>query len=253
MTVGSELREARTGQKLTIAEVSTATKIQPWVIEALETDRLQELMSPVYVKGFLTTYAKFLRLSPEPLLAQFTWQAEEEPAAPSAPPALPPMAIRIPWSLLRRLGAVALGGGLVVGVVMLNPLRWVPKFSLPTFRMPKLASVVPQPATTPSPAPTTAPAQAPARAVQELELEVTAHRATWIRVRADGKLLAQQRLPRGSQERWTAKKRLELVIAHPSQVALTLNGESISSLAIAHRGRLVITRQGISPLSDDAL
>jgi len=252
MTVGRELREARTGQKLTIAEVSTATKIQPWVIEALETDRLQELMSPIYVKGFLTTYAKFLRLSPEPLLAQFTWQAEEEPAAPAAPPALPPMAIRIPWPLLRRVGVVALGGGLVVGVVMLNPLRWVPKFSLPTFRMPKLASVAPLPTESKPPLqPVAGPATG--RAVQGLELEVTAHRATWIRVRADGKLLAQQRLPRGSQERWTAKKRLELVIAHPSQVALTLNGQSISSSAIAHRGRLVITRQGISPLSDDAL
>jgi len=245
-----------------IAEVSQATKIQPWVLEALETDRLQEMMSPVYVKGFLTTYAKFLRLAPETLLAQLTWTRDEEPAPPAAaPPALPPMTIRIPWPLLSRVGAVALGGALVAGIVIVNPLRWLPKISLPTLRMPKLASITPVPShaktvTPPSPAPQpkpTTPAAATGRAVHALELEIVAHRATWVRVRADGKLLAQQRLPRGAQERWTAKKRLELVVAHPSQVTLTLNGQPITSSAIAHEGRLVITQQGVAPLSDEDL
>jgi cytoskeletal protein RodZ len=263
MTVGNELRETRTGKKLTIAEVSAATKIQPWVIEALESDRLQELMSPVYVKGFLTTYAKFLRLPPEPLLAQFTWKQDEEAAAGSAaaPAALPPITLRIPWPLVRRVGAVALGGALMVGLVVINPLRWLPKISLPTLRLPKLASITPVPSTVkptapqppapqPKPTPSVATTAPPTRG---LELEIVAHRATWVRIRADGKLLAQQRLPRGARERWTAKKRLELVVAHPAQVTLTLNGEPITSSAITHNGRLVITQQGVAPLSDENL
>ena len=249
MTVGLQLRDARNGRKLKIADVSKETKIQPWVIEALETDRLQELMSPIYVKGFLTTYAKFLRLAPEPLLAQFTWQPEETETAPSAAaPTLPPMTIHIPWPLLRRVGALALGCGLMVGVVILNPLRWLPKIAMPTLRLPKLASVTP---VRHEPAKVQPPPPVAVQPIQPLELEVTAHRATWVRVRADGKLLTQQRLQRGANERWTAKKRLELVIAQPAQVDLTLNGQSISPSAIAHRGRLVITHQGISPLSDD--
>lgn len=248
MTVGAQLRDARNGRNLKITEVSKETKIQPWVIEALETDRLQERMSPIYVKAFLTTYAKCLHLSPESLLAQLTWPPEVEPVPPPATPALPPMTIQIPWPLVRRVGALTLGGGLIVGVMILNPLRWLPKMSLPTLRLPKLASVTPVPR---EPAKVTLPPPVTVRAVAPLELEVTAHRATWIRVRADGKLLAQQRLQRGAHERWTAKKRLELVIAHPAQVDLTLNGQSINPSAIAHRGRLVITHQGIIPLSDD--
>lgn len=271
MTVGTQLREARNARKLKIAEVSQVTKIQPWVLEAIEADRLQELMSPVYVKGFLTTYAKFLRVAPEPLLAEFTWKPpeEEEAAAAAATPALPPITIRIPWARLRRAGVLALGCGLVAAVVIINPLRWLPKMSMPAFRMPKLASITPvprQPASLQPAAPqpvkaqpaTSAPAKsAPSdvavKAVQPLTLEVTAHRSTWIRVRADGKLLAQQRLPRGAHEQWTAKKRLELVVAHPAQVTLTLNGQSISPQAITHQGRLVITHQGIAPLSDGDL
>ena len=270
MTVGVELREARNVRKLKIVEVSQATKIQPWVLEALEADRLQELMSPVYVKGFLTTYAKFLRLAVEPLLAQFVWKTQEEDTAASeAPPALPPITIRIPWARLQRAGAIALGCGLVAGVIVINPLRWLPKISMPALRMPKLASITPVPRTPVKPHPVTpqpvkaqpatpapakqAPADVTVKAVQPLTLEVTAHRSTWIRVRADGKLLAQQRLQRGAREQWTAKKRLEVVIAHPAQVAMTLNGQSISPQAITHQGRLVITHQSITALSDDAL
>jgi hypothetical protein len=160
------------------------------------------------------------------------------------------MTIRIPWPLLRRVGAVALGGALVAGIIIVNPLRWLPNISLPTLRMPKLASIAPVPsnAKTVTPPP---PAPATGVPVHALELEMVAHRATWVRVRADGKLLAQQRLPRGAQERWTARKRLELVVAHPSQVTLTLNGQPITSSAITHDGRLVITQQGISALSGD--
>jgi len=84
-----------------------------------------------------------------------------------------------------------------------------------------------------------------------LELQVSATRTTWIQVRADGKLLTQQRLPRGSNERWTAKKQFELIVAKPSQVELVLNGQAISPLAIAHQGRLLITHHGVTKLPED--
>ena len=85
--------------------------------------------------------------------------------------------------------------------------------------------------------------------IDTLELSITAHRATWVQVRADGKLMIQQRLSRGMSEHWSAARRFELIIATPSQVEVTLNGQSISPFAIAHRGRLVITRHGISHLA----
>jgi hypothetical protein len=88
-------------------------------------------------------------------------------------------------------------------------------------------------------------------ATQPLELHMSAHRTTWIEVRADGKLLTQQRLPRGSNERWTAKKQFELIVAKPSEVELVLNGQPISPLAIAHRGRLLITHHGVTKLPDE--
>jgi hypothetical protein len=71
-----------------------------------------------------------------------------------------------------------------------------------------------------------------------------------VQVRADGKLLTQQRLQRGANERWMAKKQFELIIAKPSQVELTLNGQPISPFLLANRGRLLITHQGITRLPE---
>ena len=256
MSVGTQLQQARRERKLSLGEVTQHTKIQPWVLEALEADRLHEMMSPVYVKGFLSTYARFLRLEPEPLLAQLPWpkpEFEEQESLAAPAPKIPsaitlPRLPRIPLPLLRRLGVVAAAAAAVMALVAVNPLRWLPKITLPAMRAPKLASVTPVKETA-KPPPLATVSVAPANA---LELGITAHSTTWIQVRADGKLLTQQRLLRGANERWMAKKSLELIIAKPSQVELTLNGQSISPFAIAHGGRLRITHQGVSHLPDQS-
>ena len=304
VTTGSQLRDAREARKLTLTQVTDATKIQPWVLEALEGDRLQEMMSPIYVKGFLATYARFLRLEPEPLLARLPWPKPDPvledlpPASPAKPLTLP----TIPLPLLKRLGAGIVIAAAAAGVVAVHPLKYLSRISLPTLSLPKIAKAfdkkvapkkqaapkvasakpqAPKPAAAQtqiakqpvapklsapevSPAapklasvtPVTEPVQLPAPAplsvvsVQPLELVVTANRTTWIKVRADGKLLTQQRLPRGANERWTAKKQFELIISKPTEVELTLNGQPISPFAVAHRGRLLITHQGVVKLPE---
>ncbi len=252
MSVGAQLVQARRERKLSLADVTRETKIQPWVLEALEADRLQDLMSPVYVKGFLCTYAKCLRLAPEPLVAALPWPKPEpeEPPQPATPPPIP-ITRSFSWRALRKVGAAVAASTLVVGLVALKPQRWMPA-KAPSSR-PSVATPTTRASVTPLKDPVKTPASPPSLAVvptRALELAVSAQRTTWIRVRADGKLLAQQRLERGAKERWTAKKQFELVIARPSEVTLELNGQPISSFAIAHRGRLLITHQGITQLPE---
>ncbi len=282
MSVGMQLRQAREARKLSMADVTAAIKIQPWVLEALEGDRLQEQMSPIYAKGFLASYARFLHLAPEPLIVQIPWPGAPTAEAPEVPAAVAPSEIpsvvtwrlpSIPWAQLRRLGLVAA----IAGLVVVNPLRWLPKMPLPAAKhqtaaakpstrkvakalpaavsqpeqkLLKLASVAPVGESVPLLPPQ--PAPAPVAKVEPLELSVTATRATWIRVRADGKLLSQQHLERGTKELWVGKKSIEVVVAKPSQVEVSLNGKSITSAAIQYDGRLLITHQGVSHLPSDA-
>ncbi|MBI3083244.1 MAG: DUF4115 domain-containing protein [Candidatus Omnitrophica bacterium] len=241
-TVGGRLQDARAEQKLSLADVTRETKIQPWVLEALESDRLQDLMSPIYVKGFVTTYAKFLHLDPAPLIAQLRWPPPEVAQQPLPP--VSPLVVTWPRPLHRRLVVAAAIGAVTVGLLIVGPLR---RFSMP----PLLRPGAPQLASVGSVNEPTRPPELPTLTLlstQPLELLVSAQRTTWIQVRADGKLLTQQRLERGAKERWTAKKQFELIVSRPSQVDLVLNGQPISPFAIAHQGRLLITHHGITKL-----
>jgi len=287
MTVGAQLRQARIERKLAVADVTQQTKIQPWVIESMESDRLLETMSPIYVKGFLSTYARFLRLDGETLLAQMPWpkpEGEPEHAAAPSQPAIP-VTLRVSWPMVRRIGLTAALMAMVVGIVAVKPQRFLQKISLPTIAHHRAASGKPkavasqskpaapkQVASASGKAELVAPAVAPVEAsiapvhqaehitpppaltvkpITPLELTMTATKSTWIVVRADGKLVTEQKLARGAKEQWTAKKRLEVIVAKPSQVDLLLNGQSITPFAIAHRGRLAITHQGVAELPED--
>ena len=455
MTVGQQLHQARTARKLSFTDVTATTKIQPWVLEALEADRLTELMSPVYVKGFLGSYAKFLKLEPAPLLAELRWPGTPEPAPvavavavaaptpapaaqpqpaaqprpepesvpqrasepvrwerpapasqqdavpppaprrrpiPSPKPARPPVRVKLPTFQLPavRLPNVRLPRFTMPQFTM--PRVSLPRFSMPRVTLPRLSMprvqlpeispivwrratqavalagvIVAVAATHPVerlkklPWPTVAkveqggaqtkkkaeptikiaakpvnavakvekaekaektdkvaviakvekpaekveklaraekPAEKPERGARAergeraaraeraekpavklaaaniapiggdaalkppaplppapiapapLELMMTANRTTWIKITADGKLISQQRLGRGANERWTARKQFEVVISKPSQVEVSLNGQSINAFAVAHRGKLLISHRGILPLPE---
>ena len=253
MSVGAQLQQARCERKLTLADVTRQIKIQPWVVEALESDRLQEMMSPIYVKGFLVTYARFLhldgpRLAAE-LLPQSVERAQEEAGLSAAASTTLPVGWQWPQWLLplaRRLVPAFAVSAAILGLVALRPQRWFSALSLPKFSMPKLASVTPVHDLAKPPALPTLTLLS----TQPLELSVSADHTTWIQVKADGKLLTQQRLERGAREQWKANKRFEVVVSKPSQVELTLNGQPISPFAVAHQGRLLITHRGVTKLPD---
>lgn len=62
LTVAEQLRRAREEQKLTIYQVAEITKIKTDHIRALEAGRYDTFAAPVYIRGFVRTYAKALKL-----------------------------------------------------------------------------------------------------------------------------------------------------------------------------------------------
>ena len=63
-SVGKYLKAERESQKLSLQEVSEATKIRELLLRAIEEDRYELISSPVYVNGFLDAYARYLGLDP---------------------------------------------------------------------------------------------------------------------------------------------------------------------------------------------
>jgi cytoskeletal protein RodZ len=67
--IGTTLREARIGLGLELSDVQEVTKIGVRFLRALEAEDWDAIPGPAYVRGFLRTYAEFLNLDPDPLLA----------------------------------------------------------------------------------------------------------------------------------------------------------------------------------------
>jgi cytoskeletal protein RodZ len=74
--IGNTLREARIRRGLTLADVETVTKIRSKYLEALEENDFEVLPGATVVKGFLRSYAVFLKIDPELLLAEYRSQYE---------------------------------------------------------------------------------------------------------------------------------------------------------------------------------
>ena len=62
---GNWLRQQREIRNITLREISDNTKIAMRYLEALEEDRFEVLPAPIFAKGFLREYAKYVGLDPD--------------------------------------------------------------------------------------------------------------------------------------------------------------------------------------------
>ena len=72
---GAQLRAAREAHGLSLGEVSQALKFGVRQIEALENDDFSTLTGTTFIRGFVRSYARYLRLDEAPLLASLEDQA----------------------------------------------------------------------------------------------------------------------------------------------------------------------------------
>ena len=91
--LGQLLREAREQKGVSLEEVEEATRIRQKFLQALEEEDYGALPAETYVKGFLRTYATYLELDPEELMAIYEGREDEGKAALPQPGFFQPMDI----------------------------------------------------------------------------------------------------------------------------------------------------------------
>ena len=120
-TVAELLRSAREEQKLNIYQIAEITKIKTDHIRALEAGQYDAFSAPVYIRGFVRTYAKALKLD----VNQVTSVLDAELARTekfSEPPPLtnqPRGTLDFVMLQLSKLNWRIFGTGLTVGLVLL--------------------------------------------------------------------------------------------------------------------------------------
>jgi cytoskeleton protein RodZ len=113
-TVAEQLRQAREAHRLTTRQVADETKIRSDHIEALEEGNYDVFSAQIYVRGFVRTYARLLKLNELSVLATL----DEELAQSKKFRALPPLTDRkhtIVDTLTLLLSKINWKVGLVIG------------------------------------------------------------------------------------------------------------------------------------------
>ena len=78
---GTLLRKVRESQGVELGEIASRSKIARMHLSAIEEELYDELPAPVYVRGFLTELAKYLRLDPSQVHKTYLRRMREAMAA----------------------------------------------------------------------------------------------------------------------------------------------------------------------------
>ncbi len=249
-SVGEALARARQTQGLALTDVAQLLKFAPRQLEALEQERFEALPGATFARGMVRSYARLLKLDPEPLLARiadrFAPADQGQLAARYSQP--------VPFSDGGRRStimylALSVGALALVGVVAYEwhressapqlasaePARSIP-FAAQTASAPAAANDAPAfVASTPAPA---APAKAVAneqskdfskgaplaKSMGGNRIVLLCEQEAWIEVKdAEDRLLVSSLHPAGSERVVQGKGPFTLVIGNAQHVRVRYN------------------------------
>ncbi len=85
MSIGSQFRQAREAQSLSLDQAAQATHIRLHYLVALESDKFESLPSTAQLRGFIRSYADYLRLDSNELISLLDKDAAASPAVIATP------------------------------------------------------------------------------------------------------------------------------------------------------------------------
>jgi cytoskeleton protein RodZ len=237
-TIGAYLRAARRRRRVGIERAAEETRIRADFLMRMESDEF-DFLAPAYVRGFLKTYARFLRVDPDPLLDEFDrrFGARVDTAQMIA---LEKHGRRTRLErprLSSNWTAAALFAGFVLLVLAVVGLVSEPSGNE---RPDNVASQDEEPPTTEpsdttttttlSPTPTPTDIEEIIASADAIELEVVAQTGRcWTTVTADGEEIFTGTLEIGQSETFTAEEKMDVVLGNAGGVELIVNGQNIGS------------------------
>lgn len=275
VSVGSTLREAREHLGLSIEDVENRLKFAPHQIEALEADDYGNLPEMSFVRRFVRSYARLLKLDPEPLLASL-------PAIPVQPSlyatsievAMPfqdnksghgrkifwlltiPVVIAVVWVVFVWLNhreptvphETMEPVDLPVAMTPASAVKAVPQQDLPV--VPLAAKTVPVPGSV-----AVAPAAdnvassvkgmevgAGSAAQQSFSVQLQFKEKSWVRVKDhDGRVLLSKINPAGSEQKLDGRSPFSVEIGNARGVRLYYRGNPVDLAPYYNDGRARLT------------
>ena len=234
-TFGEELRREREIRGISLKEIADATKISKRFLEAIERNDHKTLPAPVFTRGFVREYARYLGLNADEMVNRYNYAAagddriEKPPTHPVAQPiaeapkkprvrrGIPPAFLRVNANLI----FLVLLAGALVAVAW-----WAVDFKKKRDAETRLAEASTPPVVA---APKITPSQAPAEPADDtLRLVVDARKECWVELHVDGTRRIYESVPAGYHETFEGKEMFHFeTIGDVDALKLTLNGVDI--------------------------
>jgi cytoskeletal protein RodZ len=220
--LGDTLRERRTTLGISIEQADEATRIRGKLLAALEAGDYARLPNPGYVRGYVSSYAKFLELDPVPLLAMYRSETgagryhdinlvDDEAVAPRG------QQHAIPWKAA-LIGAISIA---LIAVAIWVGVRLTAK----------PATLAPIPAgtatSTPAAGQPTGPGAPATAAPSHVKVSVSANSASALNITLDGQPFYKGSLTGGQSKEFDLTQSAVLVIGRPSAVTVIQDGAKV--------------------------
>lgn len=235
---GEELRREREIRGISLKEIADATKISKRFLEAIERNDHKTLPAPVFTRGFVREYARYLGLSTDEIVNRYNYAAAGDDRieqslhlerlvqvqSPQAPPR-PKKGIPPPYARIDRNVIILI----VIVIALAGAFYWAVKH-----RHAATAEAEPPPPVRPIAAATAKPVAADSTTVpvdEVLRLSIDATSDSIVILDADGKTVLNERLHRGDHRTAEAKESLRFrTIGNAAGITLTLNDVKLPAL-----------------------
>ena len=223
--LGDEFRAAREARHLSLTDVSDQIHIRSVYLASIE-DEDPTFAAPVYVRGFIRTYARFLGLDPEAAVAHFRVSPGDGTHKGYEPVAVSPLRAgrRGPSPWLYIAGAAAL---VLVAFVGFIYFEFQQSGSAAPAAVVGIASPTPVSAGSGEPGRATSKPTAKPPVTQTLEVRVTAD--SWMSVKIDGASQLEGIVKAGTTKDFHGKS-ADVRAGNAGGVDLTVNGKALGKM-----------------------
>ncbi len=235
---GEERRREREIRGISLKEIADATKISKRFLDALERNDHRTLPAPVFTRGFVREYSRYVGLYAEEMVNRYNFAAAnddriEKPPQVEKYPQTPPRDISPKPPRKRGIPPVyaRIDRNLVAAAFIAAALAAVAWWAVQNRRADADAST--EPVTTVTTAPAPAPIVPPKPVVDDskLRLSVEVIDNTWVVLNADGENVVREVLVRGDNRTFEANDAFHFQnIGNAAGLKLTLNGALIPPL-----------------------
>ncbi|HEX8154310.1 MAG TPA: RodZ domain-containing protein [Thermoanaerobaculia bacterium] len=241
---GDELRREREIRGISLKEIADATKISKRFLEAIERNDHKNLPAPVFTRGFVREYARYLGLNHEDIVNRYNFAAagdertDAKPANHPTPAAMPqhPSEIARPKPKKGIPPAIArVDRNVFFTIFIVAALAavtwWAIRYKRAQNAEAAAAETVAAPVAPARPAETATEPAAPPVNGDMLRLVIDVTEKSWVKLQADGKTVVNDELNAGDHRTFEAKENFVFVsIGNAAGVTLTLNEAKLPPL-----------------------